>query len=106
LVLIAAGAAATAYKWVLLLAGGPLVYPRIGLRPDGRDVGLFLGPFLLVLGIGVCFLRPWEEAEQARGRGEWIGSLPVPPRWVRLVLIGAGAAAANAAVMAVLFVLR
>jgi hypothetical protein len=105
LVLIA-GAVTTAYKWVLFLAGGPLVYPRIGPRPDSRDFGLFLGPFMLVLGIGVCFLRPWEEAEQARGRGEWIGRLPVPPRWVRLALVGAGVAAANATVMAVLFMLR
>jgi hypothetical protein len=73
---------------------------------DPRDSGLFVGPFLLVFGIGVCFLRPWKEAEQARSRGESVSRLRVPRRWVWLVLVGVGAAATNAAVMAVLFMLR
>jgi hypothetical protein len=107
--LLIAGAVTTAYKWVLFLAGGPLVYPRIGRigrSPDGRDFGLFLGPFILVLGIGLCFLRPWEEAEQARSRGEWIGRLPVPPHWLAVVSLALCVAVANAVIMLVLFLAR
>jgi hypothetical protein len=96
------GAVTTAYSWVAFLAGGPLYYGR----RDIRDFGRYLGPFFLVLGIGVFFLRPWEEAQQAQRRGGWIGRLKVPPRWVRLVLVAALAAAANAAVLVVLYMLR
>ena len=102
--LIFTGVVTTVYKWVLFLAGGPLIYPRPN---SSRDVGLFLGPFTLVMGIGVCVLRPWEEAEQAWRRREWLSlRLRVPSRWVRFVLLAVGAAAANAILMTVLFLLR
>jgi hypothetical protein len=97
--LIIMGAATTAYKWVLFLAGGPLIH-----QPRDSSV---LGPLVLVLGIGMCFLRPWEEAEQALRRGELLSlRMRVPPRWVRLVLLAVGATAANAILLTVLYLMR